>query len=120
MVKRKKAADDGTASGSAPKCKWSDADDATMVVTLRNAKDNGFQADSGWKPQTWAFVVTALKDSPGPEKTADKCQDHWQKTVGDFNVHHNSGCTDGFHSLKPSSTPCEPSVTRRVLAGMTG
>ncbi|KAJ7435461.1 hypothetical protein B0H11DRAFT_1642771, partial [Mycena galericulata] len=56
-------------------------DDALLVATLRKAKDDGFRADSGWKPQTWARCVEALKDSPGPPKTAEKIQDHWGKTL---------------------------------------
>ncbi|KAJ6617652.1 hypothetical protein B0H10DRAFT_1721358, partial [Mycena sp. CBHHK59/15] len=48
-----------------------------LVSTLRMAKDNGFQSESGWKPQVWALCITALKDSPGPSKTASKIQDHF-------------------------------------------
>ncbi|KAJ7733225.1 hypothetical protein DFH07DRAFT_725645, partial [Mycena maculata] len=78
------------------RCTWSDSDDAILVATLRKAKEDGFQADSGWKPQTWARCVEALKDSPGPTKTAEKCQDHWGKLLkNSYNlvsaIHHTSG-----------------------------
>ncbi|KAJ7763295.1 hypothetical protein B0H16DRAFT_1883690 [Mycena metata] len=63
--------------GDSARCQWSDADDAILVEKLRWAKDQGFQSESGWKPQTWVHCVDALKDSPGPKKTADKIQDHY-------------------------------------------
>ncbi|KAJ6527228.1 hypothetical protein DFH09DRAFT_1328195 [Mycena vulgaris] len=63
------------------RCRWTDADDAAMVAALRKGKDDGFQADSRWKPQVWAFVVDALEDSPDPPKTSSKCQDHWGKSL---------------------------------------
>ncbi|KAJ7036435.1 hypothetical protein C8F04DRAFT_1258001 [Mycena alexandri] len=59
------------------RCSWSTADDAVLIDKLRWAKDQGFQSESGWKPQTWAHCAEALKDSPGPKKTADKIQDHF-------------------------------------------
>ncbi|KAJ7727819.1 hypothetical protein DFH07DRAFT_970033 [Mycena maculata] len=62
-------------------CRWTDTDDALLVATLRQAKDNGLQADSGWKPTVWNLCTNTLKDSPGPAKTMDKIQDHWGKTV---------------------------------------
>ncbi|KAJ7506214.1 hypothetical protein B0H11DRAFT_1653115, partial [Mycena galericulata] len=59
------------------KCIWSNSDDAILIGTLRKAKDQGYQSDSGWKPQVWALCVEALKDTAGPPKTADKIQDHY-------------------------------------------
>ncbi|KAJ7912870.1 hypothetical protein B0H13DRAFT_1505156, partial [Mycena leptocephala] len=55
--------------------------DATLITTLRKCKDDGLQSDSGWKPVTWTQCATALKDSPGPVKTATKCQDHFTKSL---------------------------------------
>ncbi|KAJ7878466.1 hypothetical protein B0H13DRAFT_1892632 [Mycena leptocephala] len=68
------------------KCTWSSNDDAILIATLRKAKDEGFQSESGWKPQVWARCVEALKDSPGPLKTADKIQDHFGTVKGRFNA----------------------------------
>ncbi|KAJ7732790.1 hypothetical protein DFH07DRAFT_780811 [Mycena maculata] len=76
MPPKKKKDDEKT-----QRCTWSDSDNAILVATLRKAKEDGFQADSRWKPQTWAHCVEALKDSPGPTKTAEKCQDHWGKSL---------------------------------------
>ncbi|KAF7288468.1 Myb-DNA-bind-3 domain-containing protein [Mycena chlorophos] len=56
--------------------KWRDADDSVLVDVLVREK-NEYQTDSGWKPQVWAIVAAALKDSPGAAKTAAKCQDHF-------------------------------------------
>ncbi|KAJ7509189.1 hypothetical protein B0H11DRAFT_1901329 [Mycena galericulata] len=67
----------------APRCRWSDDDDATLVSKLRWAKENGYQSDSGWKPQVWALCVEVLKDSPGPPKVADKVHDHWGNATKD-------------------------------------
>ncbi|KAJ7032513.1 hypothetical protein C8F04DRAFT_889266, partial [Mycena alexandri] len=58
-------------------CQWRDADNSALVARMRKAKDEGFQSDSGWKPQVWQLCVEALKDSPGPPKTAEKIQDHY-------------------------------------------
>ncbi|KAJ7659059.1 hypothetical protein DFH06DRAFT_1406054 [Mycena polygramma] len=35
----------------APRCTWNDEADAILVDKLRWAKDQGFQSESGWKPQ---------------------------------------------------------------------
>ncbi|KAF7314853.1 Myb-like domain-containing protein [Mycena kentingensis (nom. inval.)] len=66
------------------KVSWRDADDATAVAILRQCKDNGMQADSGWKPVVWTQVSVGLKDSPGPEKTPEKCRDHWGTLKANF------------------------------------
>ncbi|KAJ7704767.1 hypothetical protein B0H17DRAFT_1038528 [Mycena rosella] len=39
------------------RCSWRDADDPAMIEALRKGKDDGFQSDSGWKPQVWAMYV---------------------------------------------------------------
>ena len=52
------------------KCSWSDSNDNLLVRRMRECKESGLQSDSGWKPQTWTKCAEALKDSPGPEKTA--------------------------------------------------
>ncbi|KAJ7085990.1 hypothetical protein B0H15DRAFT_748921, partial [Mycena belliarum] len=51
--------------------------DTKLIDKMRWGKKQGFQSDSGWKPQLWAHCAEALKDSPGPIKTADKIQDHF-------------------------------------------
>ncbi|KAJ6522975.1 hypothetical protein DFH09DRAFT_827484, partial [Mycena vulgaris] len=58
------------------KVAWSDADDRILIKILHKAKVDGFQSDSGWKPQVWALCVD-LKDSAGPPKTDEKIQDHY-------------------------------------------
>ncbi|KAJ7195094.1 hypothetical protein GGX14DRAFT_475363 [Mycena pura] len=60
-----------------PRAHWSVADDAVLVRAMRDAKDAGFQSDSGWKPQTWARVALALANSPGVPKVSEKCQDRF-------------------------------------------
>ncbi|KAJ7059779.1 hypothetical protein C8F01DRAFT_1145629 [Mycena amicta] len=69
----------------APRCTWSDADDAIMVTTLLWGKENSYQTDSGWKPQVWPFVQTALTNSAGAPKMAPKCLDHWTTLKKEFN-----------------------------------
>jgi hypothetical protein len=61
------------------KCTWSDKDDHTMMQVLRELKETGYQADSGWKSTTWTIVAKKLTESgtKGPTKTPEKCQDHY-------------------------------------------
>ncbi|KAJ7816476.1 hypothetical protein B0H13DRAFT_2460060 [Mycena leptocephala] len=79
------------------RCQWTDACDATLVTTLRACKDEGLQSDSGWKPVVWTRSADALKDSPGPVKTATKCQDHWGKSLkGSFKAVREIRGASGF------------------------
>lgn len=80
MAKAKKKQTSGEKSAHVV---WTDADDAKLVATLRKAKNEGLQADGGWKPVVWNHCVTALnpEDSVGARKTADKIADHWGKSV---------------------------------------
>ncbi|KAJ7506501.1 hypothetical protein B0H11DRAFT_2272238 [Mycena galericulata] len=92
----------------APRCRWSDDDDATLVSKLRWAKENGYQSDSGWKPQVWALCVEVLKDSPGPPKVADKVHDHWGNLKSTYvtvkTLHRQSGFgwDDGLKTVTAS------------------
>ncbi|KAK7036919.1 hypothetical protein R3P38DRAFT_2418791, partial [Favolaschia claudopus] len=56
------------------RCQWTNDCDATLVRTLLACKEQGLQSDSGWKPVVWTQCAEALKDTPGPVKTAEKCQ----------------------------------------------
>jgi hypothetical protein len=99
---------------------WTDACDATLVTTLRACKDEGLQSDSGWKPVVWTRSADALKDSPGPVKTATKCQDHWGKSVTLSTDYANSMIVDAVPSSKAPSKLCEKYAGPRDLVGMMG
>lgn len=60
-----------------PKVVWSHDDNETLLATLKKEKDGGNQAGSGWKPGIFKACAVALHDSPGEEKTADKCSQHY-------------------------------------------
>ncbi|KAJ6559341.1 hypothetical protein B0H10DRAFT_1633055, partial [Mycena sp. CBHHK59/15] len=59
------------------RCSWRGSDNSTFITKLHWCKDNGFQLENGWKPQTWAHCMDILKDILGPPKTGEKCLDHW-------------------------------------------
>jgi hypothetical protein len=62
-----------------PLCaQWWDVDKMKLLDHLHWGKANGFQADSGWKPQIWAYCAVDLARTPGGEKTANKCKDQYQ------------------------------------------
>ena len=44
---------------------WTSNQEAILIHVLKKAKEDGLQAESGWKPQTFQLVVEALK---GTEK----------------------------------------------------
>ncbi|KAH7905762.1 hypothetical protein BJ138DRAFT_1227040 [Hygrophoropsis aurantiaca] len=61
--------------------KWTTADDATLVATLREQQAAGNQADSGWKASVWVAAAQALAGSEaqsgGAAKKPKGCSDHW-------------------------------------------
>ncbi|KAJ7466259.1 hypothetical protein B0H11DRAFT_2284693 [Mycena galericulata] len=106
----------------APRCRWSDDDDATLVSKLRWAKENGYQSDSGWKPQVWALCVEVLKDSPGPPKVADKVHDHWGNLKSTYvtvkTLHRQSGFgwDDGLKTVTASDDVWEAYLAKHPNA----
>ncbi|KAJ7758440.1 hypothetical protein B0H14DRAFT_2252934, partial [Mycena olivaceomarginata] len=66
---------------------WRDVDKIKLLDRLRWGKTNGFQADSGWKPQIWAYCAADLARTPGGEKTATKCKDQYQIKKNFTEVH---------------------------------
>ena len=61
-------------------CSWTDADDAIIVLVLKEQKESGNQSGAGWKSQVWTAVEAALKSdgiAKGGPKTASKSQDRW-------------------------------------------
>ena len=63
-------------------CVWTDNDDAVLIKCLKEMKEQGKQAQTGWKPDVWPACKGALKqdgDNVGAEKTADKIKGHWSK-----------------------------------------
>lgn len=63
--------------------RWSSADEATLVATLKECRKEGMQADSGWKPTAWTKCVEALKDSESASGGAGKgvaaIKSRWQR-----------------------------------------
>ncbi|KAJ7667198.1 hypothetical protein B0H17DRAFT_1336158 [Mycena rosella] len=78
------------------RCTWSTEDDQKCVLKICWAKDNGFQSESDWKPQTWAIIAAELKDTSGPTKTAAKIHDHWGNLKSNFNAVHALCGVSGF------------------------
>ena len=68
---------------SAMATKWSSADDATLIETLRNEKAKGSWGDNGPKPVVYIEVVKALIGSEsvsgGGPKTVPTVKNRWQK-----------------------------------------
>jgi hypothetical protein len=68
--------------------KWTTADDATLVATLREQQAAGNQADSGWKACVWVAAAQALAGSEvqsgGAAKKAKGCSDHWSLVCSMF------------------------------------
>ncbi|KLO05895.1 hypothetical protein SCHPADRAFT_838762 [Schizopora paradoxa] len=62
---------------------WTSSDEALLVAKLVKARDDGLQADSGWKPVTWTIVVEALAGSEdvsgGIAKGVEACKSRWQR-----------------------------------------
>ena len=75
--------------------KWTPADEATLINTLKIAKANAQQADNGWKPAAWHLVVEALKGSEavsgGLPKEVQPCKTAWQRVGSAFTL------SKGFH-----------------------
>ncbi|KAK7017748.1 hypothetical protein R3P38DRAFT_3320499 [Favolaschia claudopus] len=58
--------DDPDEPPAAPKqtrVRWTASDDKIVVDTLKQAKKDGLQADSGWRPVVWGKCAEALKDN---------------------------------------------------------
>jgi hypothetical protein len=57
--------------------KWTSTGEAELVSAFEEARKEGLQADSGWKPTAWQRVVHALagseKISGGAVKEVDAC-----------------------------------------------
>jgi hypothetical protein len=81
-TKRKAASDDLTAEDSsssaprakrerAPNTKWEDADLDSLVVQLKEAKNEGKMGDNGLKNVVWGEVAASF---PNPLKTERTCQ----------------------------------------------
>ena len=74
-----------SAAKSAPRKNaiWSSADDKTLVEVLTELQAAGNQADNNWKGVVWVTAALKLKGSEaisgGGPKTADGCDNHWQK-----------------------------------------
>lgn len=71
-------------SSRGPKANWTADDDKLIVSTLRDEKDKGNQADSGWKKVVWVSCAVRLAkegSKKGGIKTAEKCNDRF-KNVG--------------------------------------
>jgi hypothetical protein len=69
---------------SGPKAVWTADDDKLIISTLRDEKDKGNQADSGWKKVVWvACAVRVAKEgsTKGGIKTAEKCSDRFKNVV---------------------------------------
>ena len=101
------------------RCSWSSSDDATLVCTLREQKDNGNQSGAGWKPQVWQAVADAIKaegTSKGAEKVAKKCADHWANVSPSF-----SFCMRflTIYSSKKTFSRFPPFTTHLALVGTT-
>jgi hypothetical protein len=62
---------------------WSATDDKTLVDVLTEQQAAGNQADNNWKGVVWVAAALKLKGSEaisgGGPKTADGCDNHWQK-----------------------------------------
>ena len=71
--------------------KWTGSDEKKLVTALKEAKLDGLQADSGFKPNAWTAVVTALKGSEitsgGSEKTVATCKSRWQRVSKYYSIH---------------------------------
>ncbi|KAJ7824883.1 hypothetical protein B0H14DRAFT_2299490, partial [Mycena olivaceomarginata] len=71
-------------------------DKIKLLDRLRWGKTNGFQADSSWKPQIWAYCAADLARTPGSEKTANKCKDQYQGIKKNFTEVHAIRNLSGF------------------------
>jgi len=63
-------------------CVWTDNDDAVLVKCLKEMKEQGKQAQTGWKPDVWPVCKDVLEtdgDNVGGEKTTEKIKSHWGK-----------------------------------------
>ncbi|KAJ7877174.1 hypothetical protein B0H13DRAFT_2668455 [Mycena leptocephala] len=79
-----------------PHAQWRDVDKMKLLNRLRWGKTNGFQADSGWKPQIWAYCAADLAGTPGGKKTATKCKDQYQGIKKNFTEVHVIRNLSGF------------------------
>ncbi|KAJ7916916.1 hypothetical protein B0H13DRAFT_1870764 [Mycena leptocephala] len=79
-----------------PRAQWRDVDKMKLLNRLRWGKTNGFQADSGWKPQIWPYCAVDLAGTPGGEKTATKCKDQYQGIKKNFTEVHAIRNLSGF------------------------
>ena len=72
-----------TKSASRKNAVWSLADDKLLVEVLTEQQAAGNQADNSWKGVVWVAAALKLQGSEaisgGGPKTADGCDNHWQK-----------------------------------------
>ncbi|KAL1749916.1 hypothetical protein FB107DRAFT_196475, partial [Schizophyllum commune] len=73
----------------AQKVNYTAEHDRWMVTTLHGPlRAEGYQSESGWKPQTWnrmeILFYVDFPDDPGPRKTAEKWKDHYGFVKGNF------------------------------------
>ena len=82
-----------SAAKSAPRknAVWSLADDKTLIKVLTEQQAAGNQADNNWKGVVWVAAAQRLEGSElisgGGPKTADGCDNHWQKVCAYYYSH---------------------------------
>jgi hypothetical protein len=86
--KAKKPSKAGAAKKTAPptSASWSAAEEKLLVEWLQDAKDEGMQAEAGWKPQVWTnlevrFITRGPPDS-GCVKNAGQIKSKFANVSG--------------------------------------
>ncbi|KZT18810.1 hypothetical protein NEOLEDRAFT_1026398, partial [Neolentinus lepideus HHB14362 ss-1] len=78
---------------------WTEVDSRIMVRVLSKEKEDGKQADGGWKKGSWTAVVNELKkqgSTKDPAKTVQKCIDHWAVLKSSFVAVQRLWALSGF------------------------
>ncbi|KAH8102343.1 hypothetical protein DFH11DRAFT_1779430 [Phellopilus nigrolimitatus] len=80
--------------------KWTSANEATLVSTLKKAKDDGLQSENGWKTQVWQLVIEALRGSEvisgGAPKGVSQGKSRWQRLKSEYQLVRNLRGQSGF------------------------
>ncbi|KAL5536485.1 hypothetical protein ACEPAF_307 [Sanghuangporus sanghuang] len=81
-------------------CQWKTYQEAILLNVLKNAKEAGEQAESGWKKETYKWVVEALDgmetDGGGAKKEVSQVKSHWQKFKSEYTIIKKLRNASGF------------------------
>ncbi|KDQ13310.1 hypothetical protein BOTBODRAFT_45272 [Botryobasidium botryosum FD-172 SS1] len=72
----------------APPVYWNLAEEALLIDTLLHQREQGMQAESGWKPAVWQIAVDALRDAYPKEQQKEicHCKTRWQHLKDEYRV----------------------------------